>query len=217
MKDIAIFGAGGLGREILLLLRQLNEVSPTWNVIGFFDEKPFSGLLDGLPFLGSVPELNAYSKNIELVIGVGNCGFKQKILARIQNKNIAFPVLIHPSVKLRDYQYCEVGEGSVICESTIITTNVKIGKHVLISPGCSLAHDVQIADGCSLMYRVNLAGNVKLHANVYLGTNSTVIQLLEVGAGTIIGAGAVVTRSLPACCTAVGVPAKIIKTHEIPA
>ena len=217
MKDIAIFGAGGLGREILLLLRQLNEVSHTWNMLGFFDEKPFSGKLNGLPYLGSLTELNAYPEELHLIIGIGNCQAKSKVFSRITNPNIKYPVLVHPSVQLRDYQYCQIGEGTVISERVVITTNVKIGRHVQISPACTLAHDVEVADFCSLMYSVNLAGNVKLQDHVYLGTNSTVIQLLEVGSGAIIGAGAVVTRSLPANCTAVGVPAKIIKAHEIPA
>lgn len=217
MKDIAIIGAGGLGREIALLIRQLNEVSHTWNILGFFDEKPFSGQINGLPYLGTLAELNGYQKELYIVIGIGNCQAKSKLLSQITNPNVKFPTLIHPSVQLRDFQDCRIGEGSVIGERTVITTNVTIGRHVLVSPACTLTHDVQIEDFCSLMYSVNLAGNVKLATRVYLGTNSTVLQLLEVGTGTIIGAGAVVTRSLPAGCTAVGIPAKIIKQHDIPA
>ena len=60
MKDIAIYGAGGFGRETACLLREINEVAPTWNFIGFFD--------DGLPAgtrnhqgetLGGIDALNA--------------------------------------------------------------------------------------------------------------------------------------------------------------
>lgn len=38
MKDIAIFGVGGFGREVLTLIEDVNRISPTWNVIGFFDD-----------------------------------------------------------------------------------------------------------------------------------------------------------------------------------
>ena len=38
MKDIAIFGVGGFGREVLTLIQDINKVEPTWNVIGFFDD-----------------------------------------------------------------------------------------------------------------------------------------------------------------------------------
>lgn len=217
MKDIAIFGAGGLGREIALLIQQINEVSPTWNLKGFYDEQRFTQPIDGFPYLGSLKELNAVSSEVNLVIGIGNCKAKRKIFEQIDNSKIKFPILFHPSVQLRDFQFSKVGEGSVICQNVVITTNVKIGKHVLISPASTVAHDVEISDFCSLMYAVNLAGNVKLNRGVYIGTNATVIQLLEVGENSIVGAGAVVTRSLPANCTAAGLPARIIKTHETPA
>ena len=217
MKDIAIFGAGGLGREIALLIQQINEVAPTWNLLGFYDEQRFTQPIDSLPYLGALQELNAVSSEIHLVIGIGNCKAKRRVFEQINNPNVKFPTLIHPSVQLRDFQFYQIGEGSIITQNVVITTNVKIGKHVLVSPASTLAHDVEIADFCSLMYAVNLAGNVKLNQGVYIGTNATVIQLLEVGENSIVGAGAVVTRSLPANCTAAGLPARIIKTHETPA
>ena len=38
VKDIAIFGAGGFGREVACLLRKINAVEPTWNFVGFYDD-----------------------------------------------------------------------------------------------------------------------------------------------------------------------------------
>ena len=38
MKDIAIYGAGGFGREVACLIKRINEKEPTWNFIGFFDD-----------------------------------------------------------------------------------------------------------------------------------------------------------------------------------
>ena len=49
---------------------------------------------------------------------------------------------------------------------------------------------------------------------VYVGTGAKIINQIEIGQNTIIGAGVVVARSLPADCTAVGVPAKVIKIKE---
>ncbi|HSI90992.1 MAG TPA: hypothetical protein VK927_07735, partial [Adhaeribacter sp.] len=170
-----------------------------------------------LPYLGGLSEANSYFSELHLVIGIGNCAAKFRIANSLSSPNLRFPNLIHPSVSLSGQQYFQIGQGTIIGEGTVITTNVRLGSFVQVSPRCTLAHDVQIADFCSLMFSVNLAGNVKLKPRVYLGTNSTVIQLLEIGEDTIVGAGAVVIRSLPARCTAAGVPAKIIKTHEIPA
>ena len=38
MKDIAVFGAGGFGREVVCIINRINEDVPTWNFIGFFDD-----------------------------------------------------------------------------------------------------------------------------------------------------------------------------------
>ena len=90
------------------------------------------------------------------------------------------------------------------------------GNYVLLSPGCKIGHDAAIGDFCSFMYSVHLAGNTTIAEGVYIGTQATVLQQLSVGTGSIIGAGDVVTKSLPAAVTAVGLPAHIIKTHASP-
>ena len=63
MKDIAIYGAGGFGKEVACLINRINDKKPTWNLIGFFDDNP---VLKGEmishfgPCLGGMDELNAY-------------------------------------------------------------------------------------------------------------------------------------------------------------
>ena len=64
------------------------------------------------------------------------------------------------------------------------------------------------------MPSVNISGEVVIQDLVYVGTGTKIINLLSIGNSTIVGAGAVVSKSLPAHCTAVGIPAKPIKFHE---
>ncbi|WP_038337110.1 hypothetical protein [Empedobacter falsenii] len=64
------------------------------------------------------------------------------------------------------------------------------------------------------MPSVNISGEVHIHNAVYVGTGAKIINLLEIGGNTIVVAGAVVSKSLPASCTAVGISAKPIKFHE---
>ena len=47
-----------------------------------------------------------------------------------------------------------------------------------------------------------------------MGTGGKTINQLEIGEFTLVGAGAVVSKTLPAKCTAVGEPEKVIKVHE---
>lgn len=77
-----------------------------------------------------------------------------------------------------------------------------------------MSHDTKLGDYSTLNPGVNLAGNVSIGEGCYLGIGCSVIQSITIGPWTTVGAGAAVTRDLPANVTAVGVPARVIKTKE---
>jgi sugar O-acyltransferase (sialic acid O-acetyltransferase NeuD family) len=215
LSPIAIVGAGGFGREVLLLLQQINQVGPTWQITGFYDDKPQQpATINGFPYLGTLADLLRVDTSLALVIAIGDPRVKARLRQQITSPRFYFPALIHPNVAQADFQFNQIGEGSIICQSTILTTNIVLGRHVLLNLACTIGHDAVLGDYCSLMPQVNLGGGSQLQAGVYAGTNATVLPLVRVGANTIIGAGTVVTGDLPANCTAVGVPAKVIKQHD---
>jgi len=215
LKNIAIFGASGLGREVLMLIHQINQAVPTWNMIGFYDDNTDTPkTINKYPYLGNLEALQEVNEPLYVAIAIGNPGIKAQIAEKITNPKIQFAVLIHPDVPNQPYQFNQIGDGAIITQGCILTTNVTLGRHVLLNLGCTLGHDVKLGDYCSLMPHVNIAGNSMLGKEVYVGTNATVIQFLKVGSKAIIGAGAVVHRDLPASVTAVGIPAKVIKRHH---
>ena len=79
---------------------------------------------------------------------------------------------------------------------------------------CTVGHDAMIDNYCSFMPSVNISGEVKVGEVVFVGTGAQIINQVEIGYNTIIGAGATVVKSLPANCTAVGMPAKPIKFNK---
>jgi sugar O-acyltransferase (sialic acid O-acetyltransferase NeuD family) len=215
LPPIAIVGAGGLGREVLMLLHQINLVQPTWQITGFYDDNPEQpARINGFPYLGTLADLPAGESPLALVLAIGDPRVKTRIRQQLNRSCFYFPVLIHPSVSNAGFQFNRIGEGTVICQSAILTTNIVLGRHVLLNLGCTIGHDAVLGDFSSLMPHVNLGGGSRLQPGVYIGTNGTVLPLVQVGENTIVGAGTVVTRDLPANCTAVGVPAKVIKNHD---
>ncbi len=214
MKKIAIFGAGGFGREVHFLINQINAARQTYEFIGYFDDGIDKGsLVNDYPVLGGIKELNAWKESLSLVLAIGDPKTKKKIVDEISNSTIAFPVLIHPNVLIGDMKYNSIGEGSIICAGNIITVNINIGRHVILNLSCTTGHDTNIGDFCSFMPTVNISGEVEIAKCVYVGTGAKIINQLTIGENTIIGSGAVVSKSLPSNCTAVGIPAKPIKFH----
>lgn len=211
-KKISVYGAGGFGREVLVLIEQINKEKIEWEFVGFWDDDPtIDGLINNYPLLGGIEQLNKFEEELYLVCSVGDPQTKEKIIKNITNKNILYPILIHPNAQIGSREFVSIGEGTIITAGNIITTNIVIGKHVILNLACTVGHDSVIGDFSSFMPTVNISGGVNIKKNVYVGTGAKIINLLEIGENTIVGAGAVVAKSLPPNCTAVGMPAKPIK------
>lgn len=214
-QKIAIFGAGDLGREIFVLIQQINEVKEKWEFIGFFDDDPNKGKrYFGLPVLGNLKALNEYPDKLSLIVGIGATKIKEKIFRDIKNQNIDFPQLIHPSVLIEDYQKIKVGSGTVICAGNILTHNINIGNQVLINLACTVGHDCIINDFASIMPGTNISGSVIIDKGAYIGTGTKILNSISIGNWAVIGAGAVVNNNIEKGSTAVGVPARVIKYNE---
>jgi sugar O-acyltransferase (sialic acid O-acetyltransferase NeuD family) len=211
---IAIIGAGGFGREVKMLVDQINSVEKQYEFIGFFDDAfEKNSIINGYPVLGSIEDINYVEYELALAVAVGDPQTKRKLINKITNLKVVFPTLIHPNVFI-GVDGVSIGKGCIICCSNVITVNVTIGDFVIINLMCTVGHDTFIADFSSIMPSVNISGEVIIKEGVYVGTGGKIINQLEIGENTIIGAGAVVYKSIPANCTAVGIPAKPIKYHE---
>jgi sugar O-acyltransferase (sialic acid O-acetyltransferase NeuD family) len=214
MKNIAIIGAGGFGREVKTILDSINKITPTYEFIGFYDDGFKVGeIVNNYPILGSVNDINNISESCSIVMAIANPQIKQSNLNRINNKHIDFPNIIHPNVLISD-DFVEIGIGNIICAACIITCNIVIKDFVILNLMCTVGHDTTISSFASFMPSVNISGEVLIEERVYVGTGAKIINQLEIGQDTIVGAGAVVSKSLPKNCTAVGIPAKPIKFHK---
>ena len=215
MKNIVIVGAGGFGREVRLMINQINRNDKKYNFLGFYDDAFQKGqLIDSFKILGGVEDLISIKNEISVIIAIGEPRTKKKVVyLLLKNKLLSFPNIIHPNIIL-DKESLSLGIGNIICAGSILTINIKLKDFIIVNLMCSIGHDTIIDSYSSLMPGVNISGEVYVYECVYVGTGAKLINQLEIGSYTIIGAGAVVTKSLPVNCTAVGVPAKIIKFNN---
>ena len=214
MKKIAIIGAGGFGREVKMLIDQINAVENKYEFIGYYDDGKDKGtIINGFPVLGKVSDLNSISEELFVALALGNPVYKKNVVSLVDNANIIFETLIHPNVLIGNDEV-SIGKGTVICAGNIITCNISIKDYVTLNLACTIGHDTVLENFVSLMPAVNVSGEVVLEEAVYVGTGAKIINQVSVGKNTTIGAGAVVSKSLPENCTAVGIPAKPIKFHS---
>jgi acetyltransferase-like isoleucine patch superfamily enzyme len=90
---------------------------------------------------------------------------------------------------------------------------IEIGDHVLIANNSILTTvNHKIGEG---LYRGNqVTGKITVGNNVWIGANATILPGVSIGENSIVGAGGVVTKDVPANTIVGGVPAKLIRTIE---
>ena len=208
MKDIVIIGAGGVGKEVAWIIEQINEVTPTYEILGFIDDskEKWNTQIIGYKVLGGIDYLKEIDYKENIIIAIANYKVKKSIVSKLENLDIKYPIIKHPNLKL--HKSVEIGEGSILYEGSIISPEVKIGKHVIISPKCGIGHDSIIKDYVSLLWNVNISGNDFIEEGVLFGSGSIIIQGKRVKEGSIIGAGAIVVKDIKTKGIFVGVPAK---------
>lgn len=212
---IAILGTGGFAREMATLIQDINNKDSIYELVGFVDNSIEKGtLINGYPVIGNDEEINQTNEPIGLVLAFGEPKIKMKVRSKFSNPLVSFPTIIHPSAIVGDRKLVEIGDGCIICASVIITTNIKIKDYVTLNLQCTVGHDTIIDSYSSFMPSCNISGKVHIGEGVYCGTGVKIINQTDIGEHSIIGAGAVVAKSIPAYCTAVGVPAKPIKFHN---
>lgn len=88
-----------------------------------------------------------------------------------------------------------------------IGSGVRIAAHTVIIPA---NHNIGDDEQPLLRSGVTASG-IKINDHVWIGTGVRILYGVHIGRNAVIGAGSVVTRSIPANSTAVGVPARVIK------
>lgn len=193
MKKVLI-GNGGHAREVMAQMGvKLDR---------FVDDQYVKHSEDVLPLSLFDPK-----KHIAM-IAVADSRDRYDIVQRLP-KETQFFTFIHPTVLLMGD--VEIGEGSFIGAYSILTTNIKIGKHTILNRGNHIGHDCEIGDYFSAMPGAIVSGNVRIYDLVYMGNNSSIKEKLSIHSLSTIGMNSAVVKPIEEPGVYVGVPVKKIK------
>lgn len=212
MKDIAIYGAGGFGREVACLLKRINEQEPQWNLIGFFDDgKEYGYVTEYGKVLGGMEELNSFSSPLSIVIAIGSPKTVERIVDKIKNPLIDFPNIFSPDTIFLDKDNISFGKGNLVCSECLFSCNIQVGNFNTFNGFITVGHDAVIGDFNSLMPAVRISGEVNIGDRNFFGVSSVILQQIRIGNDTVVGANSTILRKTKDGNTYVGNPASIIK------
>lgn len=211
MKKIAIYGAGGFGRETACLINKINEKKSEWELIGFIDDNPsLKGQMIShyAPCLGGLDDLNSFTTNLSIVITIGNPQTVKDVVKKISNPLINYPNIIHPDLIVVDPQTFHIGKGNIIQGRCAMSCDVTIGDFNVFNGSDVLGHDVKIGNYNSFMPNIRVSGGVNVGENNLFGVGSIILQGLTIGNNVTLGAGSVMLTKPKDGCLYIGNPAK---------
>ncbi len=213
MKKIAIYGAGGFGKEVASTIMIINKQNPTWNLIGFYDD----GIEKGTAIshfgkvLGGMEDLNSYGEPLCVAIAIGHPQTLRVVRNKITNPNISFPNIIFEPFGKADEKTFHIGEGNIIQGGCWASFNVSIGNFNVLNGMVILGHDVKIGDFNCIMPDVRVSGEVTIGEENLLGVRSLVMQQIKIGKQIQLAPGAVLLTKPKDGHTYIGNPAKLFK------
>jgi len=213
IKKVVIIGAGGFAREVLDVCDACNQDEPTYEVLGFIVDKQYGTpgtLINEIPILGDFSWLEKHANQVVGTCAVGAPHHRYQLIRRAHETGCNFFTLIHPKAFLT--RWVSIGVGTIITAGCILTNQIRIGNHVHINLDSTIGHDAFLEDFVTISPGVHISGNVVLKTGCYVGTGANVVEKLNLGEWSIIGAGSTIVRDVPPNSTVVGVPGKVIKT-----
>lgn len=209
MKNIAIYGAGGFGREVACMLSKINERRKEWNLVGFYDDGKQLGCSNEYgTVLGGITELNSITEPLAVIMAIGSPKSVKRIVDNIHSPLVEFPNLFSPDIVYLNKDDLCIGKGNIICSGCFVSCNVAIGDFNTIHVQTTLGHDTILGNYNSIMPAVHISGEVQVGDGNFFGVSSVILQQLKIGNNTTIGANSLIGRNTKDGMTYIGNPAK---------
>jgi len=209
MKKIIIVGASGFGREIVKIIEDINEVSPTWEILGFIDDNPkaLEGYECDYSILGPIKDWTP-TENEEYACALAFPAIKEKVVTMLKERGAKFATIIHPTALINKHSV--IGEGVIISPFSNVNPDTKVGDFVTIL-GSGIGHDAAVGDYSTLSGRVSVNGHDIIGRGVYIACGVVIAPSKRIGDGASIGIGSVVISNVKAGTTVFGNPARKVE------
>ncbi|MCH4880161.1 acetyltransferase [Pseudomonas sp. TMW22090] len=214
MDVYGIYGAGGYGREVLPVVKNMMDKLSCFMLDGtvvFIVDDPEEAEVNGCKVMTPDEFLNSDFENKYFNIAIGDSSARERISSRMEIGGAKPFTIRHENVVVFDG--CEIHDSAILSPFTCITSNAKIGKYFHANLYSYVAHDCVIGDFVTFAPGVKCNGNVTIEDHAYIGTGAIIKQgtpkrPITIGKGAIVGMGAVVTKSVPPGVTVIGNPAR---------
>lgn len=210
---IGVYGASGFGREVIPVIKSQKPLIQG-NLVFIDDGASQADYINGYPVYSWVEFLDHPAQEKSVSIAIADGSVRLLLANRCEEKGIPLFEVAASNVVVGDE--VTIGEGAILQPFVTLTSNIIIGRCFHANIYSYVAHDCQIGDFVTFAPGVMCNGNVHVGDGAYIGTGAVLRQgtqekPLKIGANSIVGMGAVVTKDVPDGVTVVGNPARIME------
>lgn len=215
VKKLIIIGGRGNGTVVASTVEDINQVTLTWQILGFLNDDQHIEQINGYTVLGNITPstISKYldDENIYFYWALVSVNLRKDFMSRLNELKIPthrFANIIHPTAVVS--KQAKLGFGVSIHPHVNVGPNAKIGNHIHIFAQAMVGHDALINDFAYIANNACIGAKVILEEGAYIGINASIRENIVVGSWSIIGMGSVVIRSVSPNITIVGNPAREI-------
>lgn len=197
---LAVYCAGGLGREVIELARSINR----WEKIIFVDDVTDQKVVSGAEVF-RFAEAEQFRGNLEFIIANGEPSAREALYNKVKSAGYPLATLISPCCSI--LPNTDIGDGCILYDCSI-STNVHIGPNVLMNGNVRIGHDTTVGAHCVFSAFGFLGGDTHIGDRVYIGPGAMVKDRIHIGNDAIVSLGAVILRHVRPESIMIGNPAK---------
>ena len=143
---------------------------------------------------------------------MGDMNIRRDVINNLIKRGGIIPTIIHPSVHISRFAKIS-NQGVVIGDRVELQSDVTIEDNVIIRSDVTICHNTTIKEDVFVGPKALVGAYITIDELAYIGQGSILIsgKAEHIGANTLVGAGAMVTKPLPANVIAIGSPARVVK------
>lgn len=191
---VAIFGSGGLGKEVIAYLYG----DPRYHIVGVVSTEPFNNPAYKFKVLAKAPvDVEGY------ILAIADPAIKRKVVSENADKWITY---IHPSCQIS--HYATIGKGCLFAPQAILAGDSVIEDFVFLNTNATVGHDSIVRHYATLFPNAEVCGNCDIGEDVIFGIGAYALPNVHIARGAKVSAGSVVRKSILEAVTVYGDPAK---------